>query len=234
VSSSGQESFTIRNGSSDIIHWAVLLDNDACFKSLGPVPPNITDRAINIDADFAGSIVPNGGPAFYMPTPAQLFTGVLAGNSSETFFGTVSGLFETKTISQMAAYLPTYSQGSLSGVSQKDKAIIINGLGSAPTVRNDGIFTISLIGGAYDPSSESLSDALPSPDPASQSEGIVQWTGHESIFNPQYKLSSQNGTNEATDGLFVFAVFLGIAGASILASLQCVVKILLSRPVIKL
>ena len=229
--SPGEEAFTIHNGSDHIIHWAALLDNDACFTTatFGQVPAKITHRAMNIDANlFTGSIiVPN--PDDYFPTPAQLFTGVLAGNSSETFTGTVSGIFETSIISRRAAYLPTYSQGTLSGVSQNDRKMIINGLGSAPTARHDGAFTITLTGGEYDPSLESLSDAEPSVESTPQSEGIVQWTGQESIFNPQYKVSSQNGTDEATDGLFVFAAFLGIAGAGLLSSSQAVVKLLSSR-----
>ncbi len=228
--SPGEESITVHNGSNHTIHWAVLLDNGACFTVLKQVPAKVTHRDVDIDADLLSGGITVSDSFGYDTTPAQLFTGVLAGNSSATFFGTVTGTFETNTISWTAAYFPTYSQGSLSGVSSKtDRAMIINALGSAPTARDDGAFTITLTGAVYDPSLESLSDAQPSLDSTLQGEGVPQWTGHESIFNPQYKLLSLNGADEATDGLFVFAVFLGIAGASLLASLQCVVKILLDR-----
>jgi len=102
-------------------------------------------------------------------------------------------------------------------------------LHDVPTARNSKVFTITLTGGVYKPSDQSLNDTVPPPDSTLQGEGVVGWTGHESISNPQYKLLSQNGADLAIAGLFIFAIFLGIAGASILASLQSVVKILLSR-----
>jgi hypothetical protein len=149
------------------------------------------------------------------------------------FSGTVIGTFETSTISHSAASFPTFSQGSIASVSSKnDREIIINALGAVPTTRNDKAFTITLTGRIYDPSLESLSDVQPSPDSTLQGEGVIQWTGHESIFNPQYKLFNQNGADAATDGLFIFAVFLGIAGASIVASLQSIVHNLVSRKVL--
>ena len=226
--SPGEESFTIHNGSNCTIHWAVLLDNDARFALFNDVPANITHRDVSVDASLSGSVTASN-PDDYSTIPAQLFTGVLAGDSSEMFYGKVVGIFETSAISSSAAYLPTYSQGSLSGVSKRDTAIIIHGLGGAPTLRHDRDFTITLTGGMYDPSLESLSNAQPSLDPTLESEGVVQWTGDESIFNPQYNLSSQNGADVATDGLFVFAIFLGVAGASLLAGLQCLVQVLSSR-----
>ena len=224
-----QESFTIYNGSNDAIHWAVLLDNDACFKHL---PAKIRHQNIDyIDAHFLSGSIIVSNPDDYFPVSAQLFTGLLAGNSSVKFSGTPIGTFETSTISRSAAYFPTYSQGNLSDVSStKDKDIIKKALGKAPpATRNSKAFTISLTGRIFDPSLESLNDAHPSPDSTLQSEGVVRWTGHESISNPQYKLLSQNGADAATGGLFIFAVFLGIAGASILASLQSIVKNLLDR-----
>jgi hypothetical protein len=228
LSYSNEESFTIYNGSNHAIQWAVLLDNDARLKTFEHVPTEIAHRPVSIDADWSGSIVsdPNG----YETTPAQLFTGRLAGNSSSSFFGTVMGTFETTTISRAQAYLPTYSQVSLSRVrSTKNTELIKKALGGAPTARNSKAFAITLTAGEYNPSLQSVSDTQPSADPTLQSEGVVRWTGHVSIFNPQYKLFSQNGADLATAGLFIFAIFLGVAGASILAGLQCVVKILLSR-----
>jgi len=227
---SRKESFTIHNGGNGAIRWAVLLDNDARFKALKDVPAKLRHPGrIDIDADYwSGSIVVSKRDD-YGATSAQLFTGLLAGNSSVKFSGTAIGTFETNTISRSAAYFPTYSQGSLSGASKKDRDIVNNALGSAPTTRDGKAFTITLIGRIYDPSLESLSDAQPSPNSTSLSEGVVRWTGHKSLFNPQYKLLSQNGDDAATGGLFIFAVFLGIAGASILASLQSIVKLLASR-----
>jgi hypothetical protein len=228
LSYSNEESFTIRNGSNHAIRWAVLLDNDARLKTFENVPTEIAHRPVSIDADWSGSIV--SAPDNYETTPAQLFTGRLEGNSSSSFSGTVMGTFETTTISRAQAYLPTYSQVNLSSVrSTKNTEMIKNALGSAPAVRNNKAFTITLTGGAYNPSLQSVSETQPAADSTLQSEGLVQWIGHESIFNPQYKLFSQNGADLATAGLFIFAIFLGVAGASILAGVQCVVKILLSR-----
>jgi hypothetical protein len=228
---SREESFTIHNDGNGAIRWAVLLDNDACFKALKHVSAKIRPpRNISIDAIYPSGNIIASKPDNYYPTSAQLLTGLLAGNSSVKFFGTAVGTFETSTISRSAAYFPTYSQGSLSGVSsKKDKNIIIKALGHAPTTRNNKAFTITLTGRIYDPSLESLNDAQPPPDSALLSEGVVRWTGHRSIFNPQYKLVRQNGDDAATGGLFIFAVFLGIAGAAILASLQSIVKNLASR-----
>jgi len=228
LSYSNEESFTIRNGSNHAIRWAVLLDNDARLKAFENVPTEIAHRPVSIDADWSGSIV--SAPDDYETTPAQLFTGRLEGNSSSSFSGTVMGTFETTTISRAQTYLPTYSQVSLSRVrSTKNTEMIKNALGSAPTARNSKAFTITLTGGDYNPSLQSVSETQPAADSTLQNEGLVQWIGHESIFNPQYKLFSQNGADLATAGLFIFAIFLGVAGASILAGVQCVVKILLSR-----
>jgi len=216
-----KESFTIHNGSNDVIHWAVLLDNGACFKR---APANIRSQEIDIDAGSASGICDSND---YFA--AQLFTGVLKGNSKVSFSGTPIGIFETSTISRSAASFPTYSQGSLSDVSKNDRKIITKVLGKAPATRDSKAFTITFTGRTFDSSLESLSDAYPSPDSTLQSEGIVRWTGHESISNPRYKLFNQNGADAATGGLFVFAVFFGIAGASIVASLQSIVKKLADR-----
>jgi hypothetical protein len=226
---SREESFTIHNGSNNPVRWAVLLDNDARLKPLNDVPAKIKHQNMQIDADLTSGSITASDPNDYGPTSAQLFTGLLAGNSSVEFSGTPVGTFETSTISRSAAYFPTYSQGSLSGASKNDRNIVDNALGNAPAMRDDKAFVITLTGRIYDPSLESLSDVQPPPDSTLQSEGIVRWTGHKSIFNPQYKLLSQNGADAATGGLFIFAVFLGIAGASILASLQSIVKNLASR-----
>jgi hypothetical protein len=223
------ESFTIHNDSNHTIHWAVLLANGARFKALEHVPATIKkQRDVDIDADYSSGSIIASDLYDYVSTPAQLFSGVLTGNSRADFSGTVTGTFETSTISRKAVHLPTYSQGSLSDVrSKKDREIILNALGSAPTTRNSGAFTITLTGGVYEPSLESLSDMQPSLDSAGQRDGVVRWTGHGSIVGPQYKIFSQRGADVASNGLWIFAIFLGIAGAGILESLQSIAENLL-------
>src|SRR6185369_15614062 len=131
-----EESFTIHNGSNNPVRWAVLLDNDARLKPLNDVPAKINHQNMQIDADLTSGSITASDPNDYGPTSAQLFTGLLAGNSSVEFSGTPVGTFETSTISRSAAYFPTYSQGSLSGASKNDRNIVDNALGNAPAMRD--------------------------------------------------------------------------------------------------
>jgi hypothetical protein len=224
------EIFTVRNGSNHPINWALLLDYGARFRKLQQVPSDIKHQEVHIDGNYSGTLVANPQSSDYDPgIPAQLFAGTIASDSSERFYGTTIGYFKTSTIDRTAVYLPTYSQGSLAGASPKVRNVVISALGGTPAFRRPEAFTIRLTGGFFYFPLESVRDALPALDPGVKSGGLVHWTGHMAITNPQYTLFNQSAADEATDGLFVFAVFLGVAGASILASLQSVIKILLSR-----
>jgi hypothetical protein len=197
------------------MHWAVLLDSDARLASFDQMPANVTCHDVSPDDDDG--------------IPAQLCTGVLAGTKSVQFSGTSEGLFESWTFDRAAISLPTYGQGTLSDASRRVQEMITTALGGVPTVRDNEAFTLTLDAGQYDPAFQSLSDTQPTVDPSTQSIGRIYWLEHKTISNPQFEVYDQNRADEVTFGIAVYAVFLGIAGAGLVTSLQGIVKTLISR-----
>lgn len=217
----GEEAFQVSNLSKKPVRWALLVAGAARVLDY-----QLTPRSGAATANLIAS--GSGLNSDQNDVDAQLFSGNLSGNgSSLSISGTSAGSFADSTTDRTAVALPDFGQGLLSEVSSKTGNEIIRVLGSIPIFRPPPDFTAYISSGPLFPLDSVTSVSLaPTQDPDNQRN--LEWTIHGSA-QINYSTVNQGSADSDSNLLFVFAVLLGVAGASVLASLQSAIHVFRER-----
>jgi hypothetical protein len=208
------------------IHWALLLTGGAQLSAISHGSSRLGQQ----------SFAMGNSMSFISPqTQAQLLWGVVNGNSSTNFTGTlyrnflqsVSGNAEDRSLVALPSYgqwtYPLYYPGAygdtVGGYAAK---LIITALGSNPPVMTK--FTV-VVSGGHLPPFDTLAQVSPpmAPDPKDPTE--LRWTTSGWV-RPYYETLAQGV--DVNGILFVFAVLLGVAGSALIVSLQTTIQALSS------
>jgi hypothetical protein len=218
-----REEFDIWNFGDHGIRWVLVLVNDARLKKAS----NLTGGSTTPHTLLVKS-PPN---KFYapqqLPTIAhvQLFSGYLSPSfGSAVVAGPSFRSFISSTSDKSAVVLPTYEQGDMSRVPQTLVNAIYGYLRGLPTIRSNE-FTVTVNGGALSPI-QSLTQAAPPKHRANSA--TLFWLSHSGV-RIEYEVTDQDAVDATNGVLIVFAILLGVAGSSLVGSLQSLYHIISTR-----
>jgi hypothetical protein len=200
------ETFTVSNiQGSRSIQWALVLTGDAQISYRQPKLPS---------------------PKLFVSLPVflrvsattQLFSGTVPASSITTFTGSARKPFFSTTSDRRAAFFPAFGEERLGKVNLAVKPSVLAALrGRQPTIRQKGVFTVSVL--ARISPSDSVTESSPALVPSPTAPARLVWTSHSKL-SVMYATVNQPEVDSTNDALFVFAILLGVAGGGLLQSLQ--------------
>ncbi|HKS46472.1 MAG TPA: hypothetical protein VJT49_15445 [Amycolatopsis sp.] len=151
-----------------------------------------------------------------LPGRQQAVIGTTSGFGATEFGGYTQAPWAVTTASRAAVWLPFFASQPPSTLSEDVRSALTDALGTAP--QRPARLGIEFHGGDLGPLRTLTSASPPSADP-----GQLIWKAPGALRAVTYVIFDQSADDVARNGLFVVAILLGTAAASLLAAMQALV-----------